>query len=337
MQPNHLHHIVKRGIELSNSGFLDRTLTPKEGLQIILDITNQFERCVLSGVPIKKEYALIALSAFACELFMKTIKISPHVLLFGSSGSGKSLLGNLFTQLYNTATLPPDASGIGKFSLSLHQKCIKVDDAEIDFFKNSTNTHLIKTCYHQISSVTEPGSSTPIGSTAFFITTNICNPFEKVDSNKEALIRRFLQISFDKPYHPQISYFNYKNQNDILLLLFKHIANKYPLDYNFDIDAKVEKSDIVKKSLETMLLIVHQFAVSKLDKNFGMEEEPGLQQEGFDDESLVSILDSFESKEKDYQCEISKDNGKIETNNIRKRLPPKLIRENFASKRLKCE
>ena len=185
MQPNHLHHIVKWGIELSNSGFLDRTLTPKEGLQIILDITNQFERCVLSGVPIKKEYALIALSAFACELFMKTIKISPHVLLFGSSGSGKSLLGNLFTQLYNTATLPPDASGIVKFSLSLHQKCIKVDDAEIDFFKNSTNTHLIKTCYHQISSVTEPGSSTPIGSTAFFITTNICNPFERISSNKD--------------------------------------------------------------------------------------------------------------------------------------------------------
>ena len=270
---------------------------------------------------------------------MKTIKISLHVLLFGSSGSGKNLLGNFFTQLYNTAPLPPDASGIRKFSLSLHQNCIKVDDAEIDFFKNNTNIHLIKTCYHQISSV--PGLGMRIGSTAFFITTNICNPFEKIDSNKEALIRRFLQIIFDKPYHPQISYFNYNNQNDILLLLFKHIANKYPLDYNFDIDAKVEKSDIVKKSLETMLLIVHQFAVSKLDKNFGMEEEPGLQQEGFeegfDDESLVSILDSFESKEKDYQCEISKDNGKIEKNNIRKRLPHKLIRENFASKRLKYE
>ena len=226
---------------------------------------------------------------------------------------------------------------IGKFSLSLHQKCIKVDDAEIDFFKNSTNTHLIKTCYHQISSVTEPGSSTPIGSTAFFITTNICDPFEKIDSNKEALIRRFLQISFDKPYHPQISYFNYNQQNDIILLLFKHIANKYPLDYNFDIDAKVEKSDNVKKSLETMLLIVHQFAVTKLDKNFGMEEEIGLQQEGFDDESLISILDSFKSKEKDSQCEISNNNGKIETNNIRKRLPPKLIKENFASKKPKCE
>ena len=80
----------------------------------------------------------------------------------------------------------------------------------------------------------------PIGSTEFFITTNICNPFVKIDSNKETLIRRFLQISFDKPYHPQISYFNYNNQNDILLLLFKRIANKYLLDYSFDIDAKVE-------------------------------------------------------------------------------------------------
>ena len=93
---------------------------------------NQFKKWVLSGFPIKNDYALIALSAFACELFMKTVRVSPHVTLFGSSVSGESLLGNLFTQLYNTATLPPDASG--KFSLSLHQMCIKVDDAEIDFF-----------------------------------------------------------------------------------------------------------------------------------------------------------------------------------------------------------
>ena len=134
LQPNHLHHIVKRGIELSNLGFLDRSLTPKEGLTIIIDVVNQFEKCVLSGVPIKNDYALIALSAFACELFMKSVRVSPHVILFGASGSGKSLLGNLFTQLYNTATLPPDASGIGKFSLSVHQMCIKVDDAEIDTF-----------------------------------------------------------------------------------------------------------------------------------------------------------------------------------------------------------
>ena len=56
---------------------------------------------------------------------------------------------------------------------------------------------------------------------------------------------------------------------------------RYPLDYNFDIDAKVEKSDNVKNSLKTMLLIVHQFAVTKLDKNFGIEEELRLQQEGF--------------------------------------------------------
>ena len=117
---------------------------------------NQFEKCVLSGVQIKNDYALIALSAFACELFMKSVRVSPHVILFGASGSGKSLLGNLFTQLYNTATLPPDASGIGKFSLSVHQRCIKVDDAEIDFFRNNTNTHLMKTCFHQTSSVTEP-------------------------------------------------------------------------------------------------------------------------------------------------------------------------------------
>ena len=186
---------------------------------------NQFQKCVLSGIPIKNDYALIALSAFACELFMKTVRVSPHVILFGASGSGKSLLGNLFTQLYNTATLPPDASGIGKFSLSVHQRCIKVDDAEIDFFKNNTNTHLMKTCFHQTSSVTEPGSSMPIGSTAFFITTNVCDPFDKITSNKDALTRRFLQISFNKPYHPNISISCKKLKQIFNKLFFKNKLN----------------------------------------------------------------------------------------------------------------
>ena len=87
------------------------------------------------------------------------------------------------TCLPSCTTLPM----IGKFSLSLHQKCIKVDDAEIDFFLNNTKTHLIKTCCHQISSVTEPESSIPIGSTSFFKTTNICNPFEKIENEKKKL------------------------------------------------------------------------------------------------------------------------------------------------------
>ena len=65
---------MKRKIKLTNLGFLDRLLwIVLEGLTIILDIVNQFECRVLSGVVIKNLYVLIALKAFVCELFMKTI------------------------------------------------------------------------------------------------------------------------------------------------------------------------------------------------------------------------------------------------------------------------
>ena len=56
-----MQHKVKREIKLSSLGFLDRLLTPLEDLSIILDIVNQFECCVLSGVVIKNLYVLIAL------------------------------------------------------------------------------------------------------------------------------------------------------------------------------------------------------------------------------------------------------------------------------------
>ena len=83
---------------------------------------NQFERCHL-----KKNM----LSLFYQHLLVKTVNTPPLVILFGVSGSGKSLLGNLFTKLYNTATILPDASDIEKFSLFVHKKSIKVNDAEI--------------------------------------------------------------------------------------------------------------------------------------------------------------------------------------------------------------
>ena len=43
--------------------------------------------------------------------------------------------------------------------------------------------------------------------TAFLITTNICDPLDKITSNKNVITRRFLQISFNKPYHPNIYFF----------------------------------------------------------------------------------------------------------------------------------
>ena len=42
-----------------------------------------------------------------------------------------------------------------------------------------------------------------------------------------------------------------------------------------------------------------------------MEETPEFSKEGFDDESLVSVLESYESKKNHFQCNIStKERGK---------------------------
>ena len=69
---------------------------PLKSLLTILNTVHQFECCVLSGVVIKKEYALNILSLFVCELFIKTVRIYRHILLYGASSNW---LGNFSTQL----------------------------------------------------------------------------------------------------------------------------------------------------------------------------------------------------------------------------------------------
>ena len=77
--------MVKRGVELSKSGYLDRPLLPHEGVSMIRDIVDKFNACKLYGVNISNGQALIALAAFACDMFMLKIKLN-HVLLYGLTG-----------------------------------------------------------------------------------------------------------------------------------------------------------------------------------------------------------------------------------------------------------
>ena len=44
--------MVKRGVELSKSGYLDRPLLPHEGVSMIREIVDKFNTCKLYGVNI---------------------------------------------------------------------------------------------------------------------------------------------------------------------------------------------------------------------------------------------------------------------------------------------
>ena len=302
LQPDKNDHMVKRGIELSKAGYLDRDLLPHEGVSMIREIADKFHTCTLYGVNITNEQALIALTAFACELFMDKIKISPNVLLYGVSRSGKSFLSNILTQLRNTATLPPDASGIGKFSLSVTQRCLRVEDAEMNFFRNSTNTQLIKSAFHQQSSITEPGKSVPICSTAFLITTNVINPFENIKCDEVAMKRRFLEIYFDTEYDPDIDQCDLNKRNEIIHELVKNIANRNPLNTEFNIECSAPNKNNVKRALKKMLKLVHKFAEDQLILTHNMAEELAFEKELVEISELAET--DFDSAGDSYNMEI---------------------------------
>ena len=72
-------------------------MLPHEGVSMIREIADNFHTCTLYGVNISNEQALIALAAFACELLIFKIKLSPRFLLYGLTGPGKSFLGNILS------------------------------------------------------------------------------------------------------------------------------------------------------------------------------------------------------------------------------------------------
>ena len=126
------------------------------------------------------------------------------------------------------------------------------------FLRITPTPILLRLAITKFQASQNPGSSVQIGSTECFITTNICNPFVKISLNKDALIKRFLQISFDKPYHPHISYFNYENQNYFLHLLFQQIANKYQSNFELNIISKKHNNSLskVEKKLRGSIRII---------------------------------------------------------------------------------
>ena len=93
------------------------------------------------------------------------------------------------------------------------------------------------------------------------------------------------------------------------------------LKFSFNFAAFKKYRSLLSKHLLNRLKIFKSWFVKQAQKVF----------------PITKTSNKFNSVQNTLCIKCTTNYGKIETNNIRKRLPPKLIKENFASKRLKCE
>ena len=245
-----------------DEGYFKKDLGADQGCELFHTICRNFGVCTLFGVNISVEQAKIALTWFALEMHcsQSPVAVSPHVLLHGISGGGKTVLMQLLTSLSNASSIPPDASGVGKCILVGRQKCFTVEDAGRPFFRNEGYADLMKTCYHRDFSTSTYGSKTDFRSAAFFIATNVPFPFEEGnldlrEENRIAMPRRFLQIEFVSKLHTPADTFGFKNQMEICEAIANSIAAEFPSG-KVTVEGDREVVEPAEQALNNMLRLI---------------------------------------------------------------------------------
>lgn len=124
------------------------------------------------------------------------ILISPHILIHGKAGTGKTFLGQcLFPQTVATS-LPTDSEGVGQVALRQGHNVLKIDDAGTSLLTSKKIVDTVKTMYQNVWEAKVHGDKVQNSATLAFITTNLQHPLTMMSLNGETapLKRRFLQI-----------------------------------------------------------------------------------------------------------------------------------------------
>ena len=131
---------------------------------------------------------------------MPEIQFSPHFMLHGVPGRGKTLLGK-FLFPPDVASMPPnDAGVVEQMDLCFGHKVLKIDGAGTAFFNNPALTSAIKFMYHNTWSTKTHGDRQGNDATMVVITTNLDNPIERLAGSEtdKAFQCRFIQAEWEE-------------------------------------------------------------------------------------------------------------------------------------------
>jgi hypothetical protein len=178
----------------------------------------------LAGTEISARDAEIVLLNAALEAREGKVAISPHILLEGQAGSGKTLLCQLLFPPEIASIIPNDSEGVGQLELAEKQRVVKVDDATDAFWNSSRLLGTIYTMYHNQWTAKVHGSKRDQPAAIAVITSNNLSNLSRfsVVADGEGAERRFLVGRFDQKM-PKTEYREIitKTCEDALMKLFE--------------------------------------------------------------------------------------------------------------------
>ena len=244
------------------------SLMPLEGCKMIEDILSSSHTYTLYGVSISNDQALIAVTAFACELLAqnKPVSVSPHVIMTGLPKSGKSLLSKLLTDENNSSFIPVDKiNDINSYALDKNQKCFIVDRVQSNnYFLNEDIKMLVRKSFHQSFVLVRNNVQKKFKASGFLIITANLDRSDFDDAFRQIpWKKRFLKIRFNKNFLPLSDYFNFDMRVEIVVELAKHVSVKFAKNSGFNVvDSSATTVEIqrVKDELAGMLELVQKFS-----------------------------------------------------------------------------
>ena len=108
------------------------------------------------------------------------IRFSPHIIAWGDSGVGKTLRFKILFPEEYAALLANDSTGVGQISLRIGQNCVKIDDADLNFFNNEQLVGTVKGTYHSAWSAKTHGARQDNNATITVIMTNLRKPVDRM-------------------------------------------------------------------------------------------------------------------------------------------------------------
>ena len=214
------------------------------------------------------------------------IQMSPHIMLVGEAGCGKTILGKILFPKSVASNLPMDSEGVGQATMDIGHNVMKIDDAGQSTLLSKRIVDMIKTCYQNQWSAKEHGSRQHNAATLIWITTNVPDPLLLMSLNGDTapLERRFMKVTMKKNKRLQLGeikkFTEEKIDEAIHELMIQHMGNW----------AKQGQIEQIMKHHRFLEVVLYEEDHEKLETlRKQREKSPDILEEDTDEESEDEI------------------------------------------------